>query len=101
MQQGMKHIEKVRRVNCYETTDYRERRRMCVQLFVADMDDGSHYYTSVGGYAIFVTEENIDSSTDIIELHDVESHLIEGSVWDEPEFIEVVERLANQSGGEK
>ena len=97
----MNKIREVRRVSCYETTDYNERRRDFVTLFVADMEDGSHFYTSVGGYAIFVTEESIDSSTDIIELHDIESYVIEGSVWDEPGFIDIVERLANQSGGEK
>lgn len=97
----MNKIKEVRKVSCYETTDYNERRKTSVQLFVADMENGSHYYTSVGGYAIFVTEESIDSSTDIIELHDIESYVIEGSVWDEPGFIDIVERLANLSGGEK
>ncbi len=92
----MNKIKEVRKVSCYETTDYNARRRDFVTLFVADMEDGSHFYTSVGGSTIYGTEDDIDSGTDIIELHDFYSYDVSGFIWDESAFCIIVEVIAKR-----
>ena len=64
--------------------------------FVADMEDGSHFYTSVGGSTIYGTEDDIDSGTDIIELHDFYSYDVSGFIWDESAFCIIVEVIAKR-----
>ena len=97
----MNKIREVRRVSCYETTDYNERRRDFVTLFVADMEDGSHFYTSVGGSTVYGTEDDIDSSTDIIDLHDFYTYDVDGFLWDESAFCIIVEVIVKRLEDER
>ena len=90
----MDKIKEIRRVKCYETTDYVHDKKDFVELFVAELRDGTRYYTSVGGTVVFGTDETIDSSTDIIYLHDFHRIDTEKQLWDEKDFRNIIEEKA-------
>ena len=90
----MKKIKMVRNVSCFETIDYINEKQEKVKLWVADMIDGSHYYTSVGGNTIFGTDEEITPQTDIIDLHDFKIISVLKPIKTERVFIAIVEEKA-------
>ena len=90
----MDKIKEIRRVKCYETTDYVHDKKDFVELFVAELRDGTRYYTSIGGMVVIGTDEPIDSGTDIIDLHDFHNIVTGELIWDEEDFRHVVEEKA-------
>ena len=90
----MKKVSEVRRQTCRETRDRSSGEFEFVKLWVAEMADGSRFYTSKGGTVIFGTVEKIDDSTDIADIFDFQTIEVPGSVENEDQFREIVEKLA-------
>ena len=63
-----------------------------ILLYVADMADGTSFYTTKGGTEIFGTDMEIDSQTDIADIFDFQTIHVDGGVRNEEEFQEIVER---------
>ncbi len=90
----MRKIANFRKVRCKETRDRFLGIYDIVLLFVADMVDGTSFYTTKNGTEIFGTDEKIDYQTDIANVFDFTSIEVPGGVKDETEFQEIVEREA-------
>lgn len=90
----MNKIKEIRKVRCAETWSRYWPREEMVNLFVAEMRDGTRFYTTVGGTHIFGTDEEITSKTDISNIHDFQTIVVPGGVSTEEEFINAVEKDA-------
>jgi hypothetical protein len=67
----MLEIVKVKQINFTENTDWLGGVRMSEEkLFVAEISDGTNFYTSVGGTDIYGTFDEIHGGQNITELHD-------------------------------
>lgn len=90
----MNKIKSTRKVRCFETWSRVWPREDKVDLFVAEMRDGTRFYTSVCGTHIFGTTEEIDNRTDISNIHDFQTIIVPGGVNTEEQFINAVEKDA-------
>ena len=90
----MNKIKLVRKVTCKETRDRFSKEFDFVGLMVAEMVDGTRFYTQKGGTCILGTSENIDGFTDISDVHDFQTIDVPGGVQSEEDFIKIVERDA-------
>lgn len=90
----MRKIVQFRKVRCRETRDRFLGFYDNIQLYVADMVDGTSFYTTKGGTEIFGTDMKIDSQTDIADIFDFQTIYVDGGVQNEEEFQEIVEREA-------
>lgn len=90
----MRKIACNRTVTCKETRDRFMPLFEWVKLWVADMVDGSTFYTSDGGTVIFGTAEKIDGQTDIADVFDFQTIDVPGGVHSEEDFLKIVERDA-------
>ncbi len=90
----MRKIANNRNVTCRETQDRFTQTYEWVGLWVADMVDGTTFYTSKGGTVIFGTAEKIDSHTDIADVFDFQTIDVPGGVHSEDDFLKIVEKEA-------
>ena len=90
----MKKIKEIRKVTCKETRDRFMPIYEGVGLWVADMADGTCFYTSKGGTGILGTDTKIDGWTDIANIFDFQTIDVPGGVQSEEQFREIVEREA-------
>jgi len=88
----MRKIVQFRKVRCKETRDRVLGFYDHILLYVADMADGTSFYTTKGGTEIFGTDMEIDSQTDIADIFDFQTIHVDGGVRNEEEFQEIVER---------
>lgn len=90
----MRKIVQFRKVRCRETRDRFLGFYDNIQLYVADMVDGTSFYTTKDGTEIFGTDEKIGPQTDIADIFDFQTIHVDGGVGNEEEFQEIVEREA-------
>jgi heptaprenylglyceryl phosphate synthase len=90
----MSKIRSIRKVRCKETWSRYPKEIEFVQLFVAEMIDGTRFYTTKGGTQIFGTEEELNGETDISNVHDFQTISVAGGVKDEEQFRKIVESEA-------
>ncbi len=90
----MKKIKEIRKVSCRDTWSRYPKQFDIVQVLVADMIDGSRFYTTKDGTEIFGTSQNIDGNTDISDIHDFQSISVPGGVQNEEHFSRIVEKEA-------
>lgn len=90
----MNKINEFRKVRCKETWSRYPREFDFVELFVAEMVDGTRFYTTKGGTQVFGTTSKLDGQTDISDVHDFQTIDVPGGVRSEEEFRKIVEAEA-------
>lgn len=87
-------IKEIRELNCKETWSRWPEQFDFVHLFIAEMIDGTRFYTAKGGTEVFGTEADIDGYTDIADIHDFQSISVPGGVNNVEQFRKIVESEA-------
>ena len=90
----MNKIKEFRKVRCKETWSRYPREFDFVELFVAEMVDGTRFYTTKGGTQVFGTTSKLDDQTDIANVFDFQTIDVPGGVHSEEDFLKIVERDA-------
>lgn len=88
---GANKILNIKKLNCKETWSRYPKQFDFVSLFVAEMVDGTTFYTTKGGTEVFGTSEKLDSNSDISNVHDFQTINVPGGVQDEEHFRKIVE----------
>lgn len=93
-------IVKVRKIFFSETTDWCRGivKDAKEKLFVAEISDGTNYYTSVGGTDIYGTFEKLESGVNISNLHDFTNKHFDFFINDEETFRKCVNEMLKSLG---